>query len=122
MLFYNFLYQTHLFTEWKIYLSSNPGLDYDTTSSYSLTIECEDDLLNSDTMTLDVTVNENSAPVFTGLPDSADVGEGDDPGKIYDMVITDSDPYICSLTPAGGPFNVQIDTGTSGILAYSHHI
>lgn len=107
------------FVEWNIYLTNFPNLNFAVTPSYSITIECQDDALKSDTMVLDVGVNENSAPVISDLPSSESVTEGQAPGNIYDMVVTDADPYTCAIqtmAPAGGPFDIQVDAGTTGVL------
>lgn len=92
-------------------------MDYDTTSSYSLTIECMDSNLESNTYAIDVDVIKNQAPVIGSLPGSTSVTEGDAPGKIFGFTATDTDSFGCTLTsttPAGGPFSVVADgTGMS---------
>lgn len=100
---------------------TNPGFEYDTTPSYSINIVCTDSNGEASTaMTLTVNILPNTPPTISGLPTSVSVNDGEDgPLKIYDITVTDaeSDSFICSLSPAGSPFNYQ---STPGLYLYLH--
>lgn len=99
----------------KLYLLSNPGFDYGTTSSYAISFQCTDsNVETSATQTLTVNILPNTPPTISGLPSSVTVNDGEDgPLKIYDVSVTDveSDSFSCSMSPTGTPFNYQSSPG-----------
>ncbi|XP_061186656.1 protocadherin Fat 4-like [Saccostrea echinata] len=101
----------------KLYLVTNPGFEYDTTSSYAIGFQCTD--VNSETsttQTLTVNILPNTPPTISGLPTSVQVNDGENgPKKIYDITVSDveNDAFSCSLSPTGTPFNYQSTPGHS---------
>ncbi|XP_022288893.2 uncharacterized protein LOC111100985 [Crassostrea virginica] len=99
----------------NLYMVTNPGFEYDNTPSYSINFVCTDSNSEASTaMTLTVNILPNTPPTISGLPTSVSVNDGEDgPLKIYDITVTDaeSDSFICSLSPAGSPFNYQSTPG-----------
>lgn len=56
-----------IFSEYGIYVDSNPGFDYDTLANYPLTVVCNDGSENSNTGTFYVYLVENQTPVIHNL-------------------------------------------------------
>ncbi|KAK3087021.1 hypothetical protein FSP39_000443 [Pinctada imbricata] len=113
-------------TQYDINLNNGHGLDYDTTSSYSITIACNDGSLTS-TGQLNVAVIQNAPPAITSLPDLVSITTSESAKrKLHDLAVTETDPYTCSMT-GGGPFSLEkevsgykiyLDAGASSSLNY----
>lgn len=101
---------------YEVYLNANPGLDFATTSSYTIDVTCSDDW-GSDTESITVSVTQNAAPSMSGFPASVSIVESDAGGiRIYTIGVTDTDTFAC--VGGTGPFSVQKEG--SGMFFYIH--
>lgn len=101
---------------YEVYLNANPGLDFATTSSYTIDVTCSD-AWGSDTESITVSVTQNAAPSMSGFPASVSITESDAGGSgIYTIGVTDTDTFACF--GGTGPFSVQ-KVG-SGMYFYIH--
>jgi len=96
----------------------NPGLDFETETSYDLTIEIEDTGGLTDTAVLTVDINDiNEPPEITNLPDSVSVSE-DDAGLTTLFTVVATDPEgdtpsfsIASVSPSSSSFAITSGDG-----------
>ncbi|CAC5398927.1 unnamed protein product [Mytilus coruscus] len=97
-------------TAYGIYLTGGTTLDYDTTSSYSLTVECSDNR-RSDTGTFTVNLIRNTPPVIQSLPDSKSlIEDANTNALLHTLTVTDaeSDTITCTLNPTSSIFDVSL--------------
>ncbi|XP_076076457.1 protocadherin Fat 1-like [Mytilus galloprovincialis] len=97
-------------TAYGIYLTGGTPLDYDTTSSYSLTVECSDNR-RSDTGTYTVNLIRNTPPVIQNLPDSTSLIEDANTSTLlHTLTVTDaeSDTITCTLNPTSAIFDISL--------------
>ncbi|XP_069105729.1 protein dachsous-like [Argopecten irradians] len=99
---------------YNVYLSTNPGFEYDTVQQYTLTIVCTDVNGNAASSTITVNILPNSPPAISGMPTSVTVGEGTLTSTlIYNISVTDTDSFTCVIgttTPASAPFSINYGT------------
>ncbi|XP_052105766.1 uncharacterized protein LOC127738521 [Mytilus californianus] len=97
-------------TAYGIYLTGGTTLDYDTTASYSLTVECSDNR-RSDTGTFTVNLIRNTPPVIQSLPNSTSLIEDANTNTLlHTLTVTDaeSDTITCMLNPTSAIFDVSL--------------
>ncbi|CAC5377748.1 FAT4 [Mytilus coruscus] len=96
--------------EYGIYLKGGTNLDYDTTSLYSMTVECGDARRN-DTGHFTVNLIRNSAPVITSLPDSVNLLEDVNTNTLlHTLNVTDmeGDNITCVINSNSSFFEVTL--------------
>ncbi|XP_060085191.1 cadherin-related tumor suppressor-like [Ylistrum balloti] len=99
---------------YNVYLSTNPGFEYDTVSVYTLTIVCTDQNGNAATDSITVNILPNTPPTISGLPTSITINEGTTTTTLaHNITVTDADPFTCIIgttTPASAPFSILYGT------------
>lgn len=111
-----------LFTEYSVYLNSNPNLNFLTTPSYDLNLECTDAVGKSSSAVLTVLIDENEAPKISNLPTVLSAIDSETDSRImFDLTTTDveGDDYTCfisSSVPAAAPFSVVKNPANNGIF------
>ncbi|CAG2228748.1 unnamed protein product [Mytilus edulis] len=98
------------YNDYGIYLKGGTTLDYDTTPSYTLTVQCSD-LRRNDTGVFTINLIRNSAPVIHNLPDSVSFLEDVNNNiLLHTLNVTDSegDNITCVLNPKSLLFDIQV--------------
>ncbi|VDI42303.1 Hypothetical predicted protein [Mytilus galloprovincialis] len=98
------------YNDYGIYLKGGTTLDYDTTPSYTLTVQCSD-LRRNDTGVFTINLIRNSAPVIHNLPDSVSFLEDVNNNiLLHTLNVTDAegDNITCALNPNSLLFDIQV--------------
>ncbi|CAC5396996.1 FAT4 [Mytilus coruscus] len=97
-------------TDYGVYKNSGVLLNYDTTPSYTVTVEC-DDLDDEVEAVLTINLIQNQAPVIQSLPDSASFLEDLNTNTLlHKLTVTDaeSDTVTCTLNPSSTIYDVSL--------------
>ncbi|XP_063447858.1 uncharacterized protein LOC134727406 [Mytilus trossulus] len=97
-------------TDYGVYKDAGAYLNYDITSSYTVTVECDD---LDDKVDADLTINliQNQAPVIQSLPDSVSFLEDWNTNTLlHKLNVTDaeSDTVTCTLNPISTIYDVSL--------------
>ena len=93
-LLHSFYVNLYILSLW-LFCSPSQSLDYETTSSYSLTVNVTDGTsIVSQPLTISIR-DANDAPVFTNSPYSASVNENEAAGQVYTAIAADQDSGKC---------------------------
>ena len=93
-LLHSFYVNLYILSLW-LFCSPSQSLDYETTSSYSLTVNVTDGTsIVSQPLTISVR-DTNDPPVFTNSPYAASVNENEAAGQVYTASATDQDSGKC---------------------------
>ncbi|KAL3891721.1 hypothetical protein ACJMK2_003971 [Sinanodonta woodiana] len=97
-------------------LSNSAGFNYDSTPSYTLSVNCTDINGESTSSSIQVDINPDQTPTITHPPSAVKVSENTVAlTSLYNLTVTDpeDDPMYCNLTnvnPSSNSFAMWIDT------------
>ncbi|CAG2207431.1 FAT4 [Mytilus edulis] len=97
-------------TGYGIYLTGGTTLDYDTTSSYTLSVRCND-VRRSDTESFTVNLIRNTPPVINSLPTTESISEDlNTRTLVHALNVTDvnaADTVTCAINPNNALFELS---------------
>ncbi|XP_052236180.1 protocadherin Fat 4-like [Dreissena polymorpha] len=103
--------------EYSLHITSNPGLDYDVTPAYNVTIDCWDAHGNSSVVVNVAVIDVTFPPVFEGVASVLDVMETTSSGLALETFnVNDPDDdgeRSCTLSGDNGDFSVVKDVGNN---------